>query len=281
MEIELRIRPDKPLALVDFSEIWRYRDLLSMLVWRDFATKYKQTILGPIWFLLQPLLPALVFNLVFGKVARVSTDGLPGFLFFLCNQIVWGYFSTNFSAIGSALMTNMNIFSKVYFPRLIAPLSSIVSSLVTLGIQLGLFAGIYVYYKFATPAGEHMHPSPTLLYLPLIVLYLGTMSMGFGLWMAALTAKYRDLQQLSAIIIQLWMYGSAVIFPLSQIPQKYQALVSLNPVTFATEAARYCLLGQGTLSWGAGLWSVGITTAVLLSGLWNFNRTARTYVDIA
>ena len=281
MEIELRIRPNKTLALVDFLELWRYRDLLSMLVWRDFAIKYKQTILGPVWFLLQPLLPALVFTLVFGKVARMSTDGLPGFLFFLCNQIVWGYYSNNFSSIGSALMANMNIFSKVYFPRLVVPLSTLVSSLVTLVIQLGLLAAFYLYYKYDTSAGAQLQPSLALLYLPVIIIYLGAMSMGFGLWMATLTAKYRDLQQLSVIIIQLWMYGSAVIFPLSQIPAKYQMLISLNPVTFGVESARYCLLGRGTLSWPAGIWSVTVTVIVLITGLWNFNRTARTYVDIA
>jgi len=281
MEIELRIRPNKALALVDFGELWRYRDLLSMLVWRDFAVKYKQTILGPVWFLLQPLLPALVFTLVFSKLAGMPTDGLPPVLFNLCNQIIWIYFSTNFTSIGNSLLTNMNIFSKVYFPRLIVPLSSLVSSLVSLAIQIGLFAGFYLYYKLFTPAGGHIHLSPAIFFMPFIILYLGAMSMGFGLWMAALTAKYRDLQQITPIIIQLWMYGSAVIFPLSKIPLKYQDYVSLNPVTFATEAARYCLLGQGTLSWGAGLWSVGITAVVLLGGLWNFNRTARTYVDIA
>jgi lipopolysaccharide transport system permease protein len=156
-----------------------------------------------------------------------------------------------------------------------------VCSLVTLGIQLGLFTCFYVYYKFHTPYGAHMHFSAALLYLPLIILYLGCMSLGFGLWICTLTAKYRDIRNLVAIIIQMWMYGSAVIFPLSQVPLKYQVYVSLNPVTFATEGARYCLLGQGTLSWAAGLWSVGVTAVVLLTGLWNFNRIARTYVDIA
>jgi lipopolysaccharide transport system permease protein len=280
MEIELFIRPNKALALVDFGELWRYRDLLMMFVWRDFAVKYKQTILGPIWFLLQPLLPALVFTLL-SKVASISTDGVPRLIFFLCNQIIWGYFSNNFTSIGNALLGNMNLFSKVYFPRLLVPLSTMLSSLVTLGVQFGLFAGFYLYYKFFTPAGGLLHLSLVIFYLPFIILYLGAMSMGFGLWMAVLTAKYRDLQQLSVVIIQLWMYGSGVIFPLSQIPVKYQAIVSLNPVTFATESARYCLLGQGTLSWAAGLWSVGVTTVVFFSGLWNFNRTARTYVDIA
>lgn len=281
MELEVRIRPNKALALVDFSELWRYRDLLSVLVWRDFAVRYKQTILGPTWFLLQPILPTIVFTLIFNKMAQLSTDGLPPFLFYLCNQIAWGYFSANFSSISGTLLSNMNLFSKVYFPRIVVPLSTLISSLVTLGIQLLLFFGCYIYYKFATVSGAQLQPTAAMVLLPLVILQLAAMSLGFGLWMAALTAKYRDLQQISGVIIQLWMYGSAVVFPLSQVPLKYQTLVSLNPVTFASEAARYCLLGQGTLSWGAGLYSVAVTLVVVLSGLWIFNRTARTYVDIA
>lgn len=281
MELEVRIRPNKALALVDFGELWRYRDLLSVLVWRDFATRYKQTLLGPIWFLIQPILPTVVFTLIFNKMAGLSTDGLPAFLFYLCNQIAWGYFSGNFSAISGTLLTNMNLFSKVYFPRIVVPLSTLVSSLVTLGIQLLLFFGCYVYYKFFTTTGAGLQPTAAMLLLPLVVVQLAGMSLGFGLWMAAVTAKYRDLQQISGVIIQLWMYGSAVVFPLSQIPAKYQTLVSLNPVTFTSEATRYCLLGHGTLSWGAGVYSVAVTVAVVLSGLWIFNRTARTYVDIA
>lgn len=281
MELEVRIRPNNALALVDFGELWRYRDLLSVLVWRDFATKYKQTLLGPIWFLVQPILPTIVFTLIFNRVAKLSTDGLPPFLFYLCNQIAWGYFSNNFSSISGTLLNNMNMFSKVYFPRIVVPLSTLVSSLVTLAIQLLLFFLVYGYYKFATDQGAALHPQLTLLLFPFVVILVGAMSLGFGLWMSALTAKYRDLQQLSGIIIQLWMYGSAVVFPLSQIPHRYQTLVSLNPVTFASEAARYCLLGEGTISWNAGFYSVGATILVLLSGLWIFNRTARTYVDIA
>ncbi len=281
MELEVRIRPNKALALVDFGELWRYRDLLSVLVWRDFATRYKQTLLGPIWFLIQPILPTIVFTLIFNKMAGLSTDGLPPFLFYLCNQIAWGYFSGNFSAISGTLLMNMNLFSKVYFPRIVVPLSTLVSSLVTLGIQLLLFFGCYVYYKFFTTIGADLQPTTAMLLLPLVVVQLAGMSLGFGLWMAALTAKYRDLQQISGVIIQLWMYGSAVVFPLSEIPAKYQTLVSLNPVTFASEATRYCLLGHGTLSWAAGVYSTAVTVAIVLSGLWIFNRTARTYVDIA
>ena len=281
MQTEIRIRPAKALALIDFAELRRYRDLLSMLVWRDFATKYKQTILGPVWFLLQPLLPTVVFTIIFGHVAGMSTDGVPGFLFFLCNQIAWGYFATNFTAISTSLITNLNLFSKVYFPRLIVPISSVVSNLITLAIQLGLFAAVYLYVRLGTTSGSRLQITPAILLFPLIVLQLAAMAMGFGLWMAALTAKYRDLQQISVVLLQVWMYGSAVMFPLSQMPQNYRTLLSINPATFLMEASRVSLLGVGTVSWPAGVWSVGLTLVMLLSGLRLFNRSAQTFVDVA
>jgi lipopolysaccharide transport system permease protein len=276
-----RIRPGNAVALVDFAEIRRYRDLLSMLVWRDFATKYKQTILGPIWFLVQPLLPALVFTVIFAQVAGMSTDGVPAFVFFLCNQVTWGYFATNFTAISNSLLINLNLFNKVYFPRLLVPISSLISNLVTMGIQLLLLAAAFAYARYKLPGGDHLHISWAIFFLPLIVLELAAMALGFGLWMAALTAKYRDLQQVIAVLLQVWMYGSAVMFPLSRMPGKYRLLVSANPVTFAIEAARLSLLGVGTVSWGAGLWSVGLTLTVLVTGLRLFNRAAQTFVDIA
>jgi len=279
--MEIRIRPNKRLALVDVGELWRYRDLLSLLVWRDFATKYKQTVLGPIWFILQPLLPALVFTLVFGQVAGMSTDGIPRFVFFLCNQVAWGYFAATFNTTSGSLLANLHVFSKVYFPRLVVPIAAMVSNLLTLGIQLGLFFVVFLYYRFFKPEGATLHLTWTIVFLPLVVLHLAAMSMGFGLWMAALTAKYRDLQQISAVLLQIWMYGSAVMFPLSQMPAKYQALLSVNPATFAIEAARFALLGRATLSWQAAAWSVGLTLVALIGGLRLFNRTARTFVDIA
>jgi lipopolysaccharide transport system permease protein len=279
--MEIRIRPNKSLALVDFGELWGYRVLLSILVWRDFATRYKQTLLGPIWFLIQPILPALVFTVVFGQVAGMSTDGVPRFLFFLCNQVVWGYFSGNFTAISGSLLTNLNVFSKVYFPRLVVPLASVLSNLVTLGIQLGLFFVFCLYYRVAKPEAAAPQLSWAIIVLPLVVLHLAVMAMGFGLCMAALTAKYRDLQQISVVLLQVWMYGSAVMYPLSQMPQKYREIFSVNPATFAIESARFCLLGRATLSWQAGAWSIGVTLAMLLIGLRLFNQTARTFVDIA
>jgi lipopolysaccharide transport system permease protein len=281
MPLEVRIRPKSNLALIDFRELWRYRDLLSMFVWRDFAVKYKQTLLGPVWFLLQPLLPTVVFTLIFGKLAGMPTDGLPPFLFFLCNQIVWGYFSANYTSTSTCLLSNLNLFTKVYLPRLVVPLASLVSNAIAIGIQLILFVIMWCWFKFATPAGAVLHLTPSLLFFPLLFLLAAAQGLGFGLWMASFTAKYRDLQQLSGVLIQLWMYGSAVVFPLSKVPEKYQALVSANPVTFLTESFRYCLLGVGTVSWEAGVYSVVATVVVLLGGLYRFNKTARTFVDIA
>jgi len=279
---EVRIQPRSALALVGFAEFWRHRDLLSMLVWRDFAVRYKQTILGPIWFVLQPLLPAIVFTLIFGAVARMSTEGIPAFLFFLSNQIVWGYFSANYSSTATCLITNLHLFTKVYFPRLIVPVASLVTNGINVVVQLGILAVAWLWFQRSTPEDtDAMTLSFHLAWLPLLFLLAAAQGLGFGLWMAALTAKYRDLQQLSAVIVQLWMYGSAVIFPLSQVPPEYQQLLLLNPVTFTLEASRFSLFGTGTLSWQAGVYSIGMTLVVLMGGLFLFNRTSRSFVDIA
>jgi len=264
-----------------WRDLWHYRDLLSLLVWRDVAVRYKQTLLGPIWFLVQPILPTIVFTLIFKKMAGLSTDGLPGFLFFLSNQVAWGFFSATFTAVSLSLLSNQGLFSKVYFPRLIVPLSSLASNGVTLVIQLLVFAAAFLWYKFFMPTGDKLVLSAALLYLPALVLLIAVQSLGFGLWMAAITAKYRDLQQLSQVLIQLWMYGSAVVFPLSEVPEKYRTLVSLNPVAFSMESFRYCLLGQGTLTWQAGIYSLILSALVLMSGIRLFNKTARVFVDIA
>ena len=279
--IETRIRAGNAVALVDFDELRRHRDLLSMLVWKEFATKYKQTILGPIWFLIQPVLPALVFTVIFGQVAGMSTEGVPAFVFFLCNQVAWGYFSTNFLSVSNTLVTNLGIFSKVYFPRLVVPVSALVSNLLTLVIQLGLLAATIGLTYYRNPGTTHIHTSWEIALFPLVVLLLAAMALGFGLWIAALTAKYRDLQQVTALLVQVWMYGSAVMYPLSQMHGKLRLLISLNPATFAIEAARLCLIGVGTVSWVWGAWSVGFTLAALWLGLRVFNRTAQTFVDVA
>lgn len=281
MTIEVRIRPNSSLSLVDFPELWRHRDLMSILVWRDFAVRYKQTVLGPIWFLLQPLLPTVVFTIVFGGIARMPTEGIPTFLFFLCNQIIWGYFAACYTSTAGSLLGNLTLFTKVYLPRLVIPLASLISNAITVVVQLGLFVVAWLWFRYGAAEPAPLELAPRILWVPLLLALAAVQGLGFGLWMAALTAKYRDLQQLAAIILQLWMYGSAVIFPLSHVPEKYQGFVSLNPITFLVEASRYALLGVGTISLRTGMYSVGISLLVLISGLYVFNRTARTFVDIA
>ncbi len=245
--IETRIRPGSAIALVNLAELRRYRDLLSMFVWRDFATKYKQTILGPIWFLVQPVLPALLFTVIFAQVAGMSTDGVPAFVFFLCNQVAWGYLATIFGAVSGALINNLGVFSKVYFPRLLVPISSLVSNLITLAIQILLLAAAFVYARYRVPGGETLH-----------VTWASCSSHcscsrwrdgpGFGLWMAAATAKYRDLQQVSAVLLQVWMYGSAVMFPLSRMHGKYRTAGIGEPGDFRHRGRPSLLIGVGTLS---------------------------------
>ena len=281
MTIEVRIRPNSSLTLVDFPELWHHRDLISILVWRDFSVRYKQTILGPIWFLLQPLLPTVVFTIVFGGIAKMPTEGIPTFLFFLCNQIIWGFFAASYTSTAGSLLGNLTLFTKVYLPRLVIPLASLISNAITILVQLGLFVAAWLWFRYGAAEPAALQLTLRILWLPLLLALAATQGLGFGLWMASLTAKYRDLQQLSAIILQLWMYASAVIFPLSHVPEKYRELASLNPITFLIEAFRYSLLGVGTVSLRTGIYSVGLSLLVLLGGLYVFNRTARTFVDIA
>jgi lipopolysaccharide transport system permease protein len=284
MDLEIRIQPKSSLALVDLRELWRYRDLFYQLVQRDFSVKYKQTLLGPAWFLIQPLMQTFIFTVVFGKLAGMGTDGIPGFLFFLCNTIVWGYFAATYTSTSTSLLLNMNLFTKVYLPRIIMPLASLFTNAIAISIQCLTFVVAWCWFKFGTPQGEHLHLHATMLLIPFLFVFAAMQGLGFGLWMASFTAKYRDLQHVSPILIQLWMYGSAVVYPLSTVMEKHPPMVkwfSLNPVTFLTELFRYCLLGVGTISWETGIYSVGVTIVVLLTGLYRFNQTARTFVDIA
>ena len=277
--MEVRIRPKSSLKLVDFRALWGARDLLVMLVWRDFAVRYKQTILGPIWFLLQPILPTLVFVVVFNRIAGLATEGVPPFLFYFCNQIIWGFFAANYTGTSGVLLVNMNLFTKVYFPRLAVPLAGIINNVLAVAIQMAVFAIVWISYRMSN--GSTLTISPALLFFPFALLLAAFQGLAFGLWMASITAKYRDLQQLSLVLIQLWMYGSAVILPLSTVPAKYRTLMSLNPLVFTVEAFRSCILGVGTPTIAQGVYSVGVTFIVLLTGLYMFNQTTRTFVDIA
>jgi len=277
-DFEITLRPNTGWLQLELKEIWQYRDLLSLLVWRDFVAKYKQTILGPLWFIIQPLMMSVVFTVVFGNVAKLSTDGLPKMLFYLCGQLGWNYFAQNFNASSATLVNNAGLFSKVYFPRLVVPLSTLISNLLTFFIQAATFLAFYVYYKYFLQTGG-FGMDWRVIFLPLLVLQSAALSLGLGLFMSALTAKYRDLVHLSPLLIQLWMYATPVIIPLSEFPEKWRWVVALNPMTSIVESFRLMLLGTGTVQPLYLALSVGFTVLILAAGVLLFGKVEKTFVD--
>jgi lipopolysaccharide transport system permease protein len=277
-DYEIVLRPETSWINLELKGIWHYRDLLFLMVWRDFSAKYKQTILGPLWFVLQPLLMTLVFTVIFSKVAGLSTDGLPPLLFYLCGQLGWNYFAANFNSNSATLVNNAALFSKVYFPRLIVPLSALVSNIFAFGIQLATFVCFYVYFKttmVSASFGMNWH----VVFLPLIILQTALLSLGVGLLMSALTAKYRDLTHLSTLLIQIWLYATPVIIPLSKFPKNWQWVIALNPMTTIVESCRIMLLGNGTVHPDHLLYSITMTLILLAVGLIAFGRVEKTFVD--
>src|SRR5262249_14534163 len=230
-DYELVIRPTRGWLTLNLAEVWRYRDLLVLLIHRDFVAKYKQTILGPAWFVLQPLLTTVVFSVIFGEIAKIPTDGLPPMLFYLTGLLGWNYFAQTFHSTSGTLVNNAGIFGKVYFPRLVVPLSTVISNLLAFGIQLATMLCFWFYFKFFTAAGTQFGLSPEIVFAPFVVLQIAALSLGVGMWLSALTAKYRDVVLLSSFLIQLWMYATPVIYPLSQIPDHWRWVAALNPMT--------------------------------------------------
>jgi lipopolysaccharide transport system permease protein len=277
-DLEVVLRPNTSWLQIELKEIWHYRDLLSLLVWRDFVAKYKQTILGPLWFIIQPLMMSVVFTVIFSNVAKLSTDGLPPLLFYLCGQLGWNYFSQNFNSNSATLVNNSGLFSKVYFPRLVVPLSALVSNLFTFLIQAATFAAFFIYFKYFLKSGT-FHLDWRVVFLPLLVLQSAALSLGLGLIMSALTAKYRDLVHLSPLLIQLWMYATPVIIPLSKFPEKWHWVVALNPMTSVVESFRFMLLGTGTVSPLYLGFSVAFTVVSLVVGVLLFGKVEKTFVD--
>ena len=276
-DFEVTLRANASWLQLELKGIWQYRDLLSLLVWRDFVAKYKQTILGPLWFIIQPLMMSLVFTVIFGKVANIPTDGLPPLLFYLCGQLGWNYFAQNFNSNSATLVNNSGLFSKVYFPRLVVPLANLVSNLFTFLIQAATFCAFYVYFKSMHQGQFQMNWQ--VVFLPLLVLQCAALSLGLGLVMSAFTAKYRDLVHLSGFLINIWMYATPVIIPLSKFPQEWRWLVALNPMTSVVESFRFMLLGAGTVQpLYLGI-SIAFTVVVLIAGLLLFAKVEKTFVD--
>jgi lipopolysaccharide transport system permease protein len=277
--IEIRIRPSTGLVNIDWRGLYEYRDLLYLLVRRDFLAKYAQTVLGPLWFILQPLLTTVMFTIVFGKVARLPTDGLPPFLFYLCGQLGWGYFSQNFGSTSSTFVSNAHIFGKVYFPRLVVPVAAIISNVMVFLVQFVSFLVFWAWFKWQTAAGAGLQLGLEVLAVPLIVVHIAAASLGVGLWFSALTAKYRDFAQLGGFLVQIWMYATPVIYPLSQIPEEWRGWMALNPMAMPIESLRAVLLGQGQVNVHYLLLSVLVAFVLLFTGLLAFEKVERTFVD--
>jgi lipopolysaccharide transport system permease protein len=273
------LRPNQAWLQVDWRGIVQYSDLLSELVQRDFTAKYKQTLLGPLWSIINPLLTTLVFTLLFGRVMRVSPDGLPPLLFYLCSLLGWTYFANVLGATGNSLINNARIFSKVYFPRLIPPISVTISNLVGFFIQFLFFCCAYFYYKYFTEIGAHLSMGPAVFLFPVLIVHMAMLGLGVGLIISSLTAKYRDLNHLTVILVQLWMYVTPVIYPLSKIPPSWRWVSELNPMTAVVEALRHAFLNVGQFSWAGYGQSLAMSILILFIGVIFYQRIARTFVD--
>ena len=262
---------------IDWREIAEYRDLLTLLVKRDLLAIYKQTILGPLWFVLQPLLTTVVFTIVFGAVARLPTDGVPPFVFYMCGTVLWNYFQGVLNHGAVSLVANTNVLSKVYFPRLIIPFSGVFINLAHLALNFVLFLGFYFWFL---ARGSAMSPNAWLLFLPVLILQCGLLGLGFGLWISAVTIKYRDLRFALPFLIQLWMYATPIVYPASLVVRpSLKLLLWLNPMTAVVEFSRYGFTGQGSADLPGLALSWAVTLLVLVSGLFLFNKAQRNFVD--
>lgn len=273
---DIEIVPKHGWFSVNLKEVWQYRDLLKMFVVRDVITVYKQTILGPIWFVVQPIMTTLIYMFVFGGIAKISTDGAPPILFYLAGVTIWNYFADTFNSTSQTFKQNEQIFGKVYFPRLVMPLSKVVGGLIKFGIQLTLFLIIYFVLM---GSGAEITPNWSLVLLPVILVYMAGFGMGAGILFTSLTSKYRDLSFLLTFIVQLLMYASAVIFPVSSVDEKYQTIILLNPFVHIIEAFKYMFLGVGRFSWIGMAYTGVLMILTLFIGIVVFSRTEKTFVD--
>jgi len=270
------ITPVNRWRLLDMKELVAYRDLVILFVKRDFITQYKQTILGPAWFIVQPLLTTVMFLIVFGKIARIPTEGVPQPLFYLGGLVVWNYFSTTLTQTSSVLISHAHLFSKVYFPRLVIPIAQVISGLGKAGLQLLLFGMLYLFYWHL---GMESKLRWTILFLPLVFGYVAILGFGVGLIVSAFTTRYRDLYVALSFLVQLWMYATPIVYPLSLVPAQWRTLYSLNPVVPPLEIFKHIVFGTSLPSFTVLGVGVVMTVALLLGGLLLFNRVERTFID--
>ena len=271
------IKPKKAWLDVDIKGLWRYRDLYRMYIRRDIVTMYKQTILGPLWYFIQPVFTTIIYMFVFGGLAGISTDGIPQPLFYMAGITLWNYFATCFGSCSNVFAANQGVFGKVYFPRLVVPLSSVSSSLIRFLIQFVMFIAIYIYY---VASGQFSFSfSFSFLLAPVLVLMVGFQAMSLGLIITSLTTKYRDLNMLIGFGVQLLMYATPVIYPLSFAPAQYQVLININPLSPIFEAFKYSCLGVGTFSIGGLLYSAIFLCVTMFFAVILFNRTEQRFMD--
>ncbi|PLX10684.1 MAG: ABC transporter permease [Marinilabiliales bacterium] len=272
----LIIKPKKNWFDINLGEIWRYKDLIALLVRRDFVARYKQTILGPIWFIIQPLLTTLMFTIVFSRVAGLSTDELPPVLFYLAGITAWNYFAENLKATSNTFVQNANIFGKVYFPRLIVPISVVISNLIQFGIQFLFLLAFMLYFYLS---GSNFTITNHVFLIPVLLLLLAGLGLGFGIIISSLTTKYRDLTNLVIFGVQLWMYATPVVYPLSQLSGTFRFAVLLNPMTSIVETFRLALLGSGTFNWLYLAYSFAFMIITLIVCTLLFNRVEQSFMD--
>ena len=270
------IKPKTGWFDINLKELLQYKDLIIMFVKRDFKTLYKQTILGPLWIIINPLLTTIMYTIVFGNIANISTDGIPQIVFYMLGTTVWTYFSTCLTKTSTTFTGNAAIFGKVYFPRLVTPISTVISGLINFAVQFVMFLGFSIYYYVT---GASIHPNIYILITPLLLIQLACLSLGFGVIISSLTTKYRDLAVLVTFGVQLWMYATPVVYPASQIGGKLKTLMMLNPVSPIVESFRYAFLGSGSIPWNFLGISVITTVVVLFIGVVLFSRVEKTFMD--
>lgn len=274
---DLIIEPPDKLLDFRFKELYEYRDLLVLLIRRDLVAAYKQTVVGPLWFFIQPVMTTLVYIFVFGNIAKLGTDGMPQLLFYFSGTILWTYFSHGLMKCANTFNANAQLFKKIYFPRLVVPASYVAVGTITVLIQFIMLACFYFYYM---SIGIDLHPNPWLLAIPLFLAQLGALGVGLGVIVSSITTKYRDLKQLLSFGMQLWMYCSAIVYPLSTVPEKWKWVFVVNPIAPIVAMFRYALFGQGELPLQAWLLSLVVSVAALFLGIVIFNRNERTFIDV-
>ena len=270
------IKPNIGWFEINIKELFHYRDLIWLFVKRDFVTFYKQTILGPIWYIIQPLINTIVFTIIFGNLAKISTDGIPPFIFYLTGTVAWSYFASCITLTSNTFNKNADIFGKVYFPRIAIPIANVIISLLQFFIQFTVFLLFLVYFK---SQGSLIYPNIYILALPLIILQMAVLGLGFGILISSLTTKYKDLTFVMSFFVQLWMFATPIVYPLSIVPEKYKFYVALNPMTSIVETFRGAFLGVSSIELTHILISVLFTISIFFLGLLLFNRVEKSFMD--